>query len=267
MNIFVLGGTGAIGRPVVQELLRRNHTVTVLCRSETAGTTVRNQGARPVRGSIEDPDRWISSLAGMDALIHLAAGFSDAAANVDARLLTAVCAHADRERHRLRMIYTGGMWLFGARTEHPHSGSDYNPPAEWRWAAVGARRVLEHPGLHGVVIHPANVVDADAGVPPIILRDARRHNTIRIPLPVHATWPLVSAGTLAGLYAFVVESGRQGMEYFGIDEPAVPLSEITRRTAVATGLPATATRISIETWMREYGAWTSGYALSQTGAG
>ncbi len=264
MRILVLGGTGAIGSAVVPELLRRGHRVSVLCRSPAAGEQARRQGAAAVSGSITEPDAWLSGLTETDAIIHLANGFGGEAAAVDAQLLTALFARGYEQRHgTLRMIYTGGMWLFGSREDPPRPGDRYAPPEPWQWTASGARRVLTQRGISGLVVHPANVVEERSGVPPLVLADARTHNTVRVPLPMSATWPLVRRETLARLYAEVVESGVAGMEYFGADEAAVPISDIVRRTATATGVSAPAVRIPIETWMEEYGAWTSGYALSQ----
>lgn len=229
---------------------------------------MRRQGAAPVSGSISEPDAWLSGVSETDAIIHLANGFGADAAAVDDRLLTALFARADeRPQATLRMIYTGGMWLFGSREDPPRPGDRYAPPAPWQWAASGARRILTHRGISGAVVHPANVVEERAGVPPLLLADARTHNTVRVPLPMSATWPLVRRETLARLYADVVESGAGGMEYFGADEAAVPISDIVQRTATACGISAPAVRIPIETWMEEYGAWTSGYALSQVAPG
>src|SRR5215213_8428441 len=72
MKVAVTGGTGFIGRHVVAALAAAGHEVTVLARAEAevAGA------ARVVRGDVTD--RGIgAALAGMDAIVHLAA-LSDA---------------------------------------------------------------------------------------------------------------------------------------------------------------------------------------------
>ncbi|MFP4511244.1 MAG: hypothetical protein ACLFNQ_14065 [Spirochaetaceae bacterium] len=81
---------------------------------------------------------------------------------------------------------------------------------------------------------------------------------------MEATWPLVSRRELALVYVEVLENGNAGAQYLGVGEPAVPVSELVRRTARATGLPAKITQISIEEWQRDYGGWAVGYGLSQS---
>ena len=263
MRVLVLGGTGSIGTSVVGELHRRKHDVSILCRSEASAEKARALGAAVVRGSIEAPKGWIERLSDADAVIHLATGFGPDAGNVDRALLDALFAHAQAG---LRLIYTGGVWLYGSGTVDTSPRTRYRPPAAWQWAADGCRRVLEHPGIYGMVVHPANVTDDAAGVPPILLTDAQTAGRVRFPVSIEATWPLVTRSELALVYAEVLENGDAGLQYAGVSEPAVPASELIRRTANATGLPATVTQVSIEEWQREYGDWTSGYGLSQNAA-
>ena len=50
MRVFLAGGTGAIGRPLVARLLAGGHDVGVLARSERAVAIVRDMGAEPIEG-------------------------------------------------------------------------------------------------------------------------------------------------------------------------------------------------------------------------
>jgi len=50
MRVFVAGGTGVIGRPLVGRLLARSHGVGVLARSEAAASAVTAMGAEPIEG-------------------------------------------------------------------------------------------------------------------------------------------------------------------------------------------------------------------------
>ncbi|MGD9633267.1 MAG: NAD-dependent epimerase/dehydratase family protein [Pirellulales bacterium] len=54
MKIFVAGASGAIGRPLVAELLRRGHTVTGLTNSERGAAKLKEQGALVARASAYD---------------------------------------------------------------------------------------------------------------------------------------------------------------------------------------------------------------------
>ncbi len=67
MNILVTGGSGNIGRWVVQEL-RSTHSVTIFDIKESTVTDIAF-----VRGSITDYDAVLAAAKGMDAIVHLAA--------------------------------------------------------------------------------------------------------------------------------------------------------------------------------------------------
>jgi 2-alkyl-3-oxoalkanoate reductase len=56
MKIFVAGGTGAIGRPLIMELLARKHTVVALTRSPEKARALVEQGLEPAIADVFDAD-------------------------------------------------------------------------------------------------------------------------------------------------------------------------------------------------------------------
>jgi len=70
--IFVTGGSGLVGRHVVEELVAGGRQVTALVRSGAGAELVRRLGAEPVRGSVEQAGTW-SGLVGCRAIVHTAA--------------------------------------------------------------------------------------------------------------------------------------------------------------------------------------------------
>ncbi|MDH4130452.1 MAG: NAD-dependent epimerase/dehydratase family protein [Gemmatimonadota bacterium] len=70
--IFVTGGTGLVGRHVVQELVGRGDRVTALVRSDQGAALVRRLGAEPFRGTVERIETW-AGLTACRAIIHAAA--------------------------------------------------------------------------------------------------------------------------------------------------------------------------------------------------
>lgn len=56
MKIFVAGGTGAIGRPVIAGLLGKGHEVVVLTRSSEKGQALAKQGIEPAIADVFDAD-------------------------------------------------------------------------------------------------------------------------------------------------------------------------------------------------------------------
>ena len=74
MKIFVTGGSGFVGRPLLHYLRQQGHEVGALARSPEAIAAVRAAGATcTVGGSLDDIDRWQEQLAGYDVVIHAAA--------------------------------------------------------------------------------------------------------------------------------------------------------------------------------------------------
>ncbi len=72
MDIFVTGGTGVLGRPVITLLVAAGHRVRGLAHSERAATELRGLGAEPVEGDLFDPISLRQAVAGADAVLHLA---------------------------------------------------------------------------------------------------------------------------------------------------------------------------------------------------
>lgn len=63
MKIFVAGATGALGRPLVQQLTARGHEVVGMTRSESKQDLLRDLGARPVVADALDPDAVARAVA------------------------------------------------------------------------------------------------------------------------------------------------------------------------------------------------------------
>ena len=69
MNILVTGGMGEVGRPVVNWLLGRGHDIRVLDLDVSRPI----DGAECIQGTITDFEALAPVMAGMDAVVHLAA--------------------------------------------------------------------------------------------------------------------------------------------------------------------------------------------------
>jgi nucleoside-diphosphate-sugar epimerase len=56
MKIFIAGGTGAIGRPLISQLLAKGHAVAVLTRSPEKAQSLATQGIEPALADVFDAD-------------------------------------------------------------------------------------------------------------------------------------------------------------------------------------------------------------------
>jgi 2-alkyl-3-oxoalkanoate reductase len=70
--IFVTGGTGVLGRPVVRSLVAQGARVRVLAHSAENEQTIRELGAEPVRADLFDPATLPAALGNAKAVLHLA---------------------------------------------------------------------------------------------------------------------------------------------------------------------------------------------------
>src|SRR4051812_30515981 len=72
MKTFVLGGTGAIGRPALDALVAAGHEVSALARTPQRALELEARGARPVEVSMFDTGGLTRAFAGHDAVVNLA---------------------------------------------------------------------------------------------------------------------------------------------------------------------------------------------------
>lgn len=78
MRIFMTGGSGFVGASTIRQLGRDGHDVVALVRSDRSAERVRQLGAEPLRGDLEDlvagTASWMAELERCDAVVH-AAGY------------------------------------------------------------------------------------------------------------------------------------------------------------------------------------------------
>jgi dihydroflavonol-4-reductase len=71
-RVFVTGGSGVVGRALVERLVAGGDEVVALARSRPAEETVRSLGAQPVRGDIFDEDALASGMSGCSVIYNVA---------------------------------------------------------------------------------------------------------------------------------------------------------------------------------------------------
>jgi 2-alkyl-3-oxoalkanoate reductase len=122
MKIFLAGATGAIGRPLVPQLVARGHEVVGTTRSASKQDLVRSLGARPVVVDALDPDAVAEAVAAAEpeVIVHE---------------LTALSAPMSMRDTRHPERFSGAIMTNRLRTE----ATDHLLAAG---RAVGARRVV-----------------------------------------------------------------------------------------------------------------------------
>jgi dihydroflavonol-4-reductase len=71
-SVLVTGGTGIIGRALVERLLSAGEGVKALARSDASTSALAASGAEPVRGDILDLESLSAAMRGCDAVYHAA---------------------------------------------------------------------------------------------------------------------------------------------------------------------------------------------------
>jgi dihydroflavonol-4-reductase len=168
-RVFVTGGTGVIGRAVVERLLAGDRQVIALARSEAAERALAVRGATPVAGDVLDREALRAGMEGCEAVFHMAGVNALCPAdrealvrvNVDgARAVAEAAAHAGVRR----LVHTSSAAALGepvgtvGSEDTRHRGwflSDYE-----RSKFEGERAVFDvgrEAGLEVVSVNPSSV--------------------------------------------------------------------------------------------------------------
>jgi nucleoside-diphosphate-sugar epimerase len=242
--VFVLGGSGYIGRSVVRALRRDAHVVRALARSDAAEETLRGLGAEPVRGELQDLDVLRHEAAGADAVIMLAqdqagGGVEAAAAALEATL--------DALRPGRTFIYTSGVWVYGSRGDALIAeDAPLTPLPIVAWRPAHEQIALGYQGRLRVLVIRPGIVYGDGGGLPGMLSAAANAGTLRIVGDGANRWPTVRHDALAELYALALSKHTAQGIYNATRGAAVPYAEAARAASRAAGGDGTVEHITLE---------------------
>lgn len=265
MHVFLLGGTGFIGRHVLRRLVEVGHEVIGLARSEASTERLNAAGATPLLGDLRAPTEWVGKIPEVDAIIHAASDFGDDMGPVDAALLDALLPVLGAMPKRPRFVYTGGCWLFGATGDRVATeDSPFDPLPAFSGTIDNMTRLLEAPEIDSFVVHPAMVYSSEGGVFSSFMEAMREGRPVEVIGSEDVVWPLVHAGDLADLYLRVVEKAEAGSVYNGSAISGLTVGEIVQEVARLQGMDRPDRRIvSADLAAERLGEWARGYAISQ----
>jgi nucleoside-diphosphate-sugar epimerase len=215
------------------------------------------------------PERWVSRLPSIDAVVHVAGTFQEDEEVTDQRLLDALLPHLRKMERPVRFIYTGGCWLYGATdgtvtTEE----SPFCPLSAFAWSVEHIARILSAPRVEPIVIHPAMVYTASGGAFERFYSEAIGRKAVRVVGSEHVRWPLVHSDDLAVLYRLALEDAMPGESYIGSAIDGLPVGFIARAfTARLKGSKAAPEVLSETDAVTEFGHWAAGYARDQLQSG
>ncbi|MEM1387058.1 MAG: NAD-dependent epimerase/dehydratase family protein [Pseudomonadota bacterium] len=269
LRVFILGGTGTIGRAVVADLAARSHDVVGLSRSVASDAVLRALGAAPCRGDLLEPEPWVDHAVGHDAVVQLAATFEDDMGAVDARVMSALVRAAQVRSEPLRVVYTGGCWLYGETGDRMASEeTPFNPLPAFAWMVAQADMLLSAPAMRAAIIHPAIVYDAgDGGAFHRFVAAAKAGQPIEIWGSQDTRWPLIESSDLARAYGDLVERRDLVGHFNAVAEEGVPVGDLARTIARAYGGPREPVVLDMDAAIAAHGASAKGPMLDQRMSG
>ena len=132
MRILVTGATGRVGSRLVPRLLERGDAVRVLVRSKERTETFEKQEVEIVTGDLVKPDTLRTAVAGIEAVVHLAAFFRGAT-EAEARAVnydgTLALAGAVRGAEVSKFIYISTNLIYGPGRGRPTREDDEPRPS------------------------------------------------------------------------------------------------------------------------------------------
>ena len=244
MHVFVTGGTGTIGSPVVAELLAGGHSVLALARSDSSAEALEVAGATVARGSLTDLDVLRACAARADGVIGLAFGRDYSSAEA---LATSVAeetaAHTTLGEalvgsERPFVVVSGTPWVPG-RTSTEADPLPVEGPVGGRGRTVNALLALASRGVRSTSVRlPRTVHDnGDGGFAGLLTAQARQTGIAGYPGDGAQRWPAVHALDAAVLFRLVLENAPAGTAWHAVADEGDPVRDMAAVIGRRLGLP------------------------------
>lgn len=246
MKIFVAGGTGAIGVPLIRALTAAGHEVTALTRSADKGATLRALGATPAVADALNADalRRVVLEAGPTHVIHQLTALPKGGPRSPRELEPTNRLRIDGTRNLLDAAVAGGakrIVVGSFALLRDAAAADVRPEIR---AAADAVRSMESQTLEasrsgrieGVVLRYGLFYGLETGSTAEMIAMARRRMlpTIR---GDRSLLPCIHVDDAANATVAALERAPAGAVYDIVDDRPVSFSEIVETLAAAAGAP------------------------------
>ena len=171
MRVALTGSTGFIGSHVLTELLDRGHEVEALVRDDAQAQAVEAKGAKAAVVDLFDRIALSDVLMGTQGAIHTASPGDATSADMDTAVVDAAIDAFDGTGRPY--IQISGLWVYGNNTAITET-SPFDAPAMVAWKEPIERRLLDTPGVRGVVsVSAVAYGDGGGGIPGLLLGSPR----------------------------------------------------------------------------------------------
>jgi nucleoside-diphosphate-sugar epimerase len=250
MKVLVIGATGAVGLPLVSQLVERGHVVVGTSRTQERANVLRRLGAEPAALDVLDREavRRLVSETKPDAIVHQATALAD---GIDFKHFDETFAPTNRLRTEGTDNLLAAAWETGverfvaqsyagityARVGGPVKTEDDPLDDSLPEAVHGTVEAIKH--LEAAVLAAGGIVLRyasfyGAAIDP--MRDAVRGRKMPIVGDGGGVWSLVHVADAAAATVLALERGESGVYNVADDEPA-PVREIFPALAEVLGAP------------------------------
>lgn len=248
MRVFVTGSTGFVGSAVVDDLLAHGHTVLGLTRSDKGAEKLKQKGAEPLRGTIEELDILRKGAADCDAAMHLAfvhdfTRFEECCAKDRAAIaaMGEVLADAVAAGKPRAIVATSGTMMLkqGQLGREDDPADTTNVIAVTRAASEPVCLDFAKRGVRASVIRlpPTTHGNGSSGFTGLLVQNALQKGVAAFVGDGDNRWSAGHVADAATLYRLAMEKAVPGSIFHAVGQEGVPVKDIVTKVGEMLGVP------------------------------
>jgi nucleoside-diphosphate-sugar epimerase len=244
MHVFVTGGSGLVGSPVVAELLGHGHSVVALARSDASARALETAGATTIRGGLAELDALRAGAAQADGVIHLAfsndfsspEALARGVAEESAALATLGEALVGTDRP---LVTVSGTPRAPGRLSTEADPLPTDGPVGGRSLSVNAVLGLADRGVRSTAVRLPRTVhrDGSGGFAGLLTEIARHAGVSGYPGDGTQRWPAVHALDSAVLFRLALERAPAGTAWHAVADEGDAVGDIAAVIGRRLGVP------------------------------